>query len=203
MSDLQGLQEVYDDLPNRLLARLGPTLDELASGAPLTPELRERCRRLERTVRDEIRTRRLLDDEGRAQLDALVARGWRVSVVDEGPVLLGEEDLALAGRVSRGVVAACAGCPPGSLTLRLLGRRGRLITVVVGGSAAGPVADLVRREARSVELDEDEVLAEFAMTAEPAGERLFVDLRPRPSIPAPSTPDPAELPAADLPGAGR
>ncbi len=168
-----------DDLPRRLLTQVGPTLEELAGGGEVAPDLADRCRRLERAVRDEVRTRRLLDDEGRDKLRRLIDRGWEVSMADEGPVLLDDADLAVARQVSRTVLSLCLVQPAGSLTLRLLARNSRLVTVVVSGPAASPVAGRLAAAAASVELDEDEVLVEIAMVSVASRARV-IDLRETP-----------------------
>ena len=65
-----------------------------ATQGELTDAQRDECRYLEAAIRDEIRGRRLLDDEVRAQVMAARRRGTTVTLLDEG----GIDELAEADR---------------------------------------------------------------------------------------------------------
>ena len=161
MADLrrQGDVRVLDDLPQRLLERVGPALDELAAGNPMTSELRARCRVLERQVRLQIATRRLLNDADRELLERLLAAGWQFSITDEAPLQLDDVDIHTAQRLCRTLLDLCARYETGSVTVRLTGIGARLLTVVVSGPAAAEAAVSLAADA-DVEVLDDELLAQ-------------------------------------------
>ncbi|MDL5352560.1 hypothetical protein [Microbacterium sp. zg-YB36] len=69
----------------RALAVAGPVLTRtIAAGGDLPPHEREMARLAEGRLRDELRGRRLLDDDVRAVLEAARQRGANVTVLDEG-----------------------------------------------------------------------------------------------------------------------
>jgi len=77
------------------------------SGGELTDEQRQECLNLEAGIRDEIRGRKLLNDDVRREVMLARRRGATVTLLDEGGIDdLGEDDLdrvlgALAGAISR------------------------------------------------------------------------------------------------------
>ena len=173
-----------DDLGRRLLQRVGPTLTTIADGGPADERLRAHCRALERRVRDEIRTRRLLADDGREVLADLLAAGWTVQVDDSGPAVMGHPDVARARLISTGVLDTCAGQDgaPGAVSIRLIGDVDRLLTVVVVADCAFAVAaGLSGFLDAEISLDGDELFAQFPIVATPP---------PLTSVPARSTPSP-------------
>ncbi|MCR2813623.1 hypothetical protein NQ166_04260 [Microbacterium sp. zg.Y1090] len=69
----------------RALAVAGPVLTRtIAAGGDLDPQERELARLAEGRLRDELRGRRLLDDDVRGVLEAARQRGANVTVLDEG-----------------------------------------------------------------------------------------------------------------------
>ena len=69
----------------RALAVAGPVLTRtIAAGGDLAPHEREMARLAEGRLRDELRGRRLLDDDVRGVLEAARQRGANVTVLDEG-----------------------------------------------------------------------------------------------------------------------
>ena len=121
------------------------------SGGDLAEGDRQECRYLEGAIRDEIRGRRLLDDEVRAEVMAARRRGTIVSLLDEGGIDdLEDDDLHL---VYRRLAAAIRESRTDRLVVRTVPRDSDVAVTVVGIS----VSDGGNAIALGEEDDEDEL----------------------------------------------
>ncbi|KZX20824.1 hypothetical protein [Rathayibacter tanaceti] len=136
-----------------------------APGPGLSEEERRECRLLEAAVRDEIRGRRLLDDEVRRLVLEARRRGVTVSVLDDGGLdrssegesrrVLGELAQALDGirdEVDRVVVRTASADSPSAVTVVGLRTAGDGSAGALGSDDAGDEVDAwveIRREERS------------------------------------------------------
>jgi hypothetical protein len=136
-----------------------------AAGPGLTDEERRECRLLEAAVRDEIRGRRLLDDEVRRLVLEARRRGVTVSVLDDGGLdrssegesrrVLGELARALDGireEVDRVVVRTASADSPSAVTVVGLRTAGDGSAGALGSDDAGDEVDAwveIRRDERA------------------------------------------------------
>jgi hypothetical protein len=115
----------------------GPTLRRIVlSGGDLTPHEREEARLLEAALRDEIRGRRLLNDDVRREVLAARRRGTAVSLLDEGTI----DDLPQADldRVLSVVAASVAGTKTEKLIVRTAPLDSKAAVTLVGLSKPAP-----------------------------------------------------------------
>lgn len=144
----------------RALDVAGPVLVRtIESGGQLTEDERREARAAEGRLRDEMRGRRLLDDDVRAQLDAARARGTHVTLLDEGGLdELSEPELE---RVRSGIAAALVDAQSDRLYIRT-SPHPDVAATVVGRSAgetdraADEVVDLWVEVVRPRREDDDE-----------------------------------------------
>jgi hypothetical protein len=118
----------------------GPTLRRIVlSGGDLTPHEREEARLLEAALRDEIRGRRLLNEDVRREVLAARRRGTTVSLLDEGTI----DDLP-QGELDR-VLSVVAASVAETKTERLIVRTAPLdstaAVTLVGLSKPAPGSD--------------------------------------------------------------
>ncbi|SMH33110.1 hypothetical protein SAMN06295885_0825 [Rathayibacter oskolensis] len=108
-----------------------------ASGSELSDEERRECRLLEASVRDEIRGRRLLDDEVRRLVLDARRRGVTVSVLDDGGLDRTSEEES--GRVLRELARALGGIRDGvdRIVVRTASADSPSAVTVVGLRTAG------------------------------------------------------------------
>lgn len=137
-----------------------------ASGSQLSEEERRECRLLEASVRDEIRGRRLLDDEVRRLVLGARRRGVTVSVLDDGGLdhtseeesrrVLAELARALGGlreEVDRVVVRTASADSPSAVTVVGLRTAGDGSAGALGSDDAADEVDAwveIRRDERGV-----------------------------------------------------
>ncbi|WP_423918490.1 hypothetical protein ACPEEZ_10495 [Frigoribacterium sp. 2-23] len=155
-ADWQAAQEAHVNERQYRLLQTGRTARPMlqtivATGGDLTAEQRQECLNLEGAIRDEIRGRRLLDDDVRREVMAARRRGTVVSLLDEGGIDdLGPDDLR---RVHRELAEAIRGSSADRLIVR---------TVPGGGAAAVTVVGLGSQDlsssalGRGVSADADE-----------------------------------------------
>jgi hypothetical protein len=116
----------------RAIALAGPVLTRvIETGGSLTDEEREQARLAEGRLRDELRGRRLLNDDVRVQLEAVRRRGSEVTMLDEGG-LDGVEEEALAA-IRGELASALAEAHSERLFIRT-SRHERIAVTVVGRS---------------------------------------------------------------------
>ena len=121
------------------------------TGGELTPEQREECLHLEGAIRDEIRGRRLLNDDVRHEVMDARRRGVVVSLLDEG----GIDDLDQRGldTVLRRLADAIRGTTTDKLIVRTVPRSSKTAVTVVGLR----MSDDGAANALGAESDDDEV----------------------------------------------
>jgi hypothetical protein len=109
------------------------------SGGELTEEQREECLNLEGAIRDEIRGRRLLNDEVREQVMIARRRGASVSLLDEG----GLDDLSdvAHGRVLAALADAVRDTDADKIIARTVPEGSEVAITVVGLRSTGTRGD--------------------------------------------------------------
>jgi len=142
-ADWQAAQEAHVSERQVRLATTGrtarPMLQAIVDqGGELTDEQRDECLHLEAGIRDEIRGRRLLDDEVRREVLAARRRGTVVQLLDEG----GIDDLpeADARRVHRQLAAAVRETSADRIIVRTAPPGGEAAVTVVGLGSPDPGA---------------------------------------------------------------
>ncbi|NII50154.1 hypothetical protein [Frigoribacterium endophyticum] len=158
-ADWQAAQEAHvNERQYRLLQTsrtARPMLQEIvAQGGDLTPEQRQECLHLEGAIRDEIRGRRLLDDDVRREVMAARRRGAVVSLLDEGGI--DDLDARELRRIHQALAEALHGSSADRIIIRTASGGGDDAVTVVGlGSADLSSSALGRGVAAEADEDDD------------------------------------------------
>ncbi|GAA0958460.1 hypothetical protein [Frigoribacterium faeni] len=157
-ADWQAAQEAHINERQYRLVQTGRTarpmlLAIVAQDGDLTPEQRQECLNLEGAIRDEIRGRRLLDDDVRREVMAARRRGAVVSLLDEGGIddIEGDE----LARIHRSLAEALHGSTADRIIIRTVPGGGDDAVTVVGLGSPDLSSNALGR-AGSVGADEDD-----------------------------------------------
>ena len=158
-ADWQAAQEAHVNERQYRLLQTGrtarPMLQAIVSQAgDLTPEQRRESLHLEGAIRDEIRGRRLLDDDVRREVMAARRRGAEVSLLDEG----GIDDVPAdeLRRIHQALAAALHGSQADKLIVRTVGGGEHAVSVVGLGSPDLSSSALGRGVAAEADEDDDD-----------------------------------------------
>jgi hypothetical protein len=157
-ADWQAAQEAHVNERQYRLLQTGRTARPMlaaivAQEGDLTPEQRQECLNLEGAIRDEIRGRRLLDDDVRREVMSARRRGAVVSLLDEG----GLDDVHGADleRIHRTLAEALSASSADRIIIRTVPGGGDHAVTVVGLGSPDPSSSALGRGVSS-EADEDD-----------------------------------------------
>ena len=163
-ADWQAAQEAHVNERQYRLLQTGRTARPMLQTivrrhGDLTPDERQECLNLEGAIRDEIRGRRLLDDDVRREVMAARRRGAVVSLLDEGG--LDDVDGADLARIHRTLADALHGSVADRIVIRTVPGGGDHAVTVVGLGSPDPSSSALGRGFSSTsdddEGDDDEV----------------------------------------------
>jgi len=163
-ADWQAAQEAHVNERQYRLLQTGRTarpmlLAIVSQDGDLSAEQRRECLNLEGAIRDEIRGRRLLDDDVRREVMAARRRGAVVSLLDEGG--LDDVDGADLARIHRTLADALHGSVADRIVIRTVPGGGDHAVTVVGLGSPDPSSSALGRGFSSTsdddEGDDDEV----------------------------------------------
>jgi hypothetical protein len=158
-ADWQAAQEAHVNERQYRLLQTGRTARPMlqaivAQAGDLSPEQRQESLHLEGAIRDEIRGRRLLDDEVRREVMAARRRGAEVSLLDEG----GIDDVPAdeLRRIHQALAAALHGSQADKLIIRTVAGGDHAVSVVGLGSPDLSSSALGRGVAAEADEDDDD-----------------------------------------------
>jgi hypothetical protein len=158
-ADWQAAQEAHVNERQYRLLQTGrtarPMLQAIVSqSGDLSPEQRQESLHLEGAIRDEIRGRRLLDDEVRREVMAARRRGAEVSLLDEGGIDdVPDDELR---RIHEALAAALHGSRADKLIIRTVAGGDHAVSVVGLGSPDLSSSALGRGVAAEADEDDDD-----------------------------------------------